>query len=65
MRLVSKNLDPADRRQIGLRVHPEVRKALRVMAAKADETMEDTLHRILVRELCSLDLLPAAFQQGR
>jgi hypothetical protein len=35
------------------------------MAAKADETMEDTLHRILVRELCSRDLLPAAFEQGR
>lgn len=65
MQVVSKSLDPVQWRQSGLRIHPEVRKALKASAALAGETMEDTLHRILVRELCEQDLLPASFGQGR
>lgn len=57
MQLVTKELDPANRRPIGLRVHPEVKRGLKAAAALAGETMEETLQRILVRELRQLDLL--------
>lgn len=65
MPAVSKELDPAQWRQSGLRIHPEVRKALKVHAALAGETMEDVLHRILVRELRERELLPDSFGEGR
>lgn len=52
MPVVSKHIDSSSQwRQIGLRIHPDVRKALKAAAALAGESMEDTLHRILTREL--------------
>ena len=62
MPVVSKRLDPTQWRQSGLRIHPEIRKALKASAALAGETMEDNLHRILSREFREQDLLPASFE---
>ena len=65
MLVVSKELEPSQWRQLGLRMHPEVRKALKASAALSGETMEDTLHRILVHEFRSTGLLPISFGEGR
>jgi hypothetical protein len=64
MPVASKELDLLRWRQVGLRVHPEVRKALKVSAAQAGETMEHTLHRILVREFRRRNQLPESFREG-
>lgn len=65
MRLVSKELDPAERRQLGLRIHPDVRNGLKAAAALEGETMEDHLHRILVRELRRQGLLPESLGERK
>lgn len=44
-------------RRVGLRMTPELRRALKVAAATKGETMEDLLHRILCRALKRPDLL--------
>jgi hypothetical protein len=63
MAVVSKELDPTMWRQSGLRMHPDIRKALKASAALSGETMEDKLHRILVREL--REHLPAPLGERR
>ena len=59
MAVVSKELDPSQWRQMGLRIHPDIRKRLKTAASLAGETMEDTLHRILVRELRNVPSAPS------
>jgi hypothetical protein len=65
MAVTSKELEPSQWRQLGLRMHPEVRKGLKAVAALEGETMEDALHRILVRELRERKLLPVGFGKER
>jgi hypothetical protein len=65
MSVISEEVDPNQWRQMGWRVHPEVRKALRARAVLSGKTIEDTVHRIFVDELRKWDLLPADFEQGR
>lgn len=48
----------ADGRKLGLRCIPELRRELKVAAARRGMTMEDLLHRILCAALLRADLDP-------
>lgn len=48
---LSQSPDHRDRRACGLRIHPEVRKGLRILATIRGMTMEDYLDDLLRREI--------------